>query len=99
MTDTARTVTYTDSARHEMQALPTEVRAHLAWIIRCKAQQPHLNMVVSGWTCDLPDHIYRAIKDYRYPPGYRIIFHVESRTSVVIVRVARRDNDPYCDGH
>lgn len=57
-------------------------------------------MVVIGMTYDMPDHIYRVFKLYKFPPGIRVIFHRDMRTGDIwVTRIGWRDDDPYADGH
>ena len=87
-----------DSARY-LKSQDKCLQDWLISVIRDEAQRPAAQMVVTGWTCDLPDHIYRAMKTYIPRPGYRIIFHMSARDCIVIDRIARRDQNPYGDGH
>jgi hypothetical protein len=77
------------------------VRDHLVKVIRDKAQAADQQMPVLSWTCDgnYP-HIERAMKDYRFRPGIRILFHItRHKESIHIDRIAWRDCDPYADGN
>lgn len=81
-----------------LQSLPCNVKNDLISAIREKAQHPEFEMVIVGWTCELPDHIYRAIKWYTIRPGIRAIFY-RTQDGITIVRIAWRDCDPYLDQH
>lgn len=90
---------YRVSAVTELKTLPLEVQRYLLAGIRREIPQAQHCMVVIGWTEAMQDHIYRAMKFYAYKPGYRVIFHFENPTTIIVDRIARRDCDPYQDGH
>lgn len=94
------TVTFSPEAKAEWACIPPVIRECLLQAIKDKAPRSHELMVVSSWTFDPDLPITRAIKDYTYPPGWRILLHHEgSWNHIVIDRVARRCDDPYSDGH
>lgn len=79
-----------------LDAQTPTVRAYIIQVIRDKAARPTDQMVVLNMTCQLPDHCYRAMKNYRWSPGMRIIFYCTSNpTGIVITRIRWRDCDPY----
>lgn len=94
----ATRITLKMQAADFLAALGPSVRHDLIDAIREKAQHPDFQMVVSGMTCNLPDHIYRAMKWYVVRPGIRAIFY-RTPDGIVIVKIAWRDQDPYGDGY
>lgn len=97
---TRNKVTYSLEAKAYLYHLPDNIANYIRRSIDTLAQEPLVGkqMVVTSWTINLPDHIYRAMKLYAYSPGYRVIFHRESGCVVAIDRIARRDENPYGDG-
>lgn len=81
-----------------LNAQPKNVRQHIIDMIREKAQHPTDQMVVTGMTFDLPDHIFRAMKSYVFKPGIRVIFYITT-AGVCVTRIAWRCDDPYGDSH
>jgi hypothetical protein len=97
---TRNTVSYSVAAKAYLYHLPEPIANYIRRSIATLAQEPMVSrqMVVMNMTCNLPDHIWRAMKVYAYPPGYRIIFHREPGNVVYIDKIARRDQNPYGDG-
>ncbi len=83
-----------------VDSLPLEVSQYIRAVVDDMSQEPVVSrqMLVSSWTINLPDHIYRAMKIYR-TPGYRVIFHRLSKRGVYIDKIAARCDNPYEDGY
>jgi hypothetical protein len=92
------TVEFTPAAKAEWYAIPEPIRAILLNHIKENAPRAHEMMVVSRWTWECPDHIWRVFKCYTAKPGWRLIFRFEAWDHIIITRIAARCNDPYGDG-
>lgn len=97
---TATRITLSEEAARFLDSVPALVRDHMVKVIRAKAQQPETQMCVISWTADPAwPWIERAMKDYRFKPGIRVLFHIVKRGSLIHVdRIAYRCDDPYGDG-
>ena len=88
-------------AQQFLQELPSDRRAYLIDVIRQKSLHTSDQMPVLSWCFDDTwPFIERAIKDYRYAPGIRILFHVvRNPDGIKIDPIAWRCDNPYGDGH
>lgn len=91
------TVEFTPAALQQFRCIPTHIREYLVGVIKEQAVHSHQLMIVMGQTCDDTPHIVRAMKAYKFSPGYRILLHHKTWDSIVIDVVARRDENPYGD--
>lgn len=94
---TKTTVKLSPDADQTMRRLPHPMRDHFRGVIETEAQRSHVQPIVTRQTHEGP-HIVRVIKDYRFPPGWRIIFRHLSFFEILVEKIAARNCDPYGDG-
>jgi mRNA-degrading endonuclease RelE of RelBE toxin-antitoxin system len=92
-------VIYSDEAQEFLNSLPANVSNYIQRAVSSLAEIANQQMLVRGMTLDQPDHIYRAMKIFGGTPSVRVIFYLLSKDAIYVVRIARRDEDPYRDGY
>ena len=88
-------VTFECQAKQWLNRQTTPVQSEIIGMIKAKAPYASKQMIVISWTEDMSyPHIERAMKNYRWSPGIRVLFHMTA-TGFSVDQIDWRDCEPY----